>query len=114
MAFIDDDGIREKTVSEVFNSVIDVRGKLDPGDTVTGVVTVVSTSGITVSSPQTNTTVAQDVKGVQIPIGKAILAVISGGTATNSYTINFKIDTTLSATRYTSNIVVSVVADPST
>lgn len=84
-----------KTASEVLNAAVSMSAKLADGEVLIGTPTVVEvgTSDLTLSS-KVISTVAQDISGVNVPVGEAIQFSVSGGSVNTLYTINVSCQTT--------------------
>lgn len=84
-----------KGATESRNVSLDLSGKLDTGELLTGVPTVeeVTTTHLTFSNKAVNTT-ALTINGRTVAIGEAVQFRVSGGNANTSYTIRTTVTTT--------------------
>ena len=80
--------------SEVRNVAVDMRGRLDSGELLTGtpVVTEIGSSDLTFSNKAVNT-VAKVIRGATVPIGQAVLFKITGFVAGANYRLKISIGT---------------------
>lgn len=103
----------KKTVSEVRNVAVDMKGKLDTGELLTGTPTVVEevTTALTLSSKVVNTTQLV-INGRTVAIGEAVQFRVSGGLANQTYSIRVTVTTTSTpAQTLVENLHLSVVED---
>jgi len=102
-----------KTESEIRNIALDMRGKLDAGELLTGTPTIeeVDTTDLTLSSKALNTAIIT-VNGLQVPVSQAIQFLVTGGTAGTTYTIRVTVTTTSTpAQTLIENLHLKVIAD---
>ena len=87
--------IRFKNVSEIRNVAVDMRGKLDSGELLTGapVAAELVTTALTLSNVALNT-VAFVVNGSTVGANQAVQFKVSGGLAGISYTVRITAGTT--------------------
>ncbi len=86
--------IHEKKVSEIRNVAISFIGRLDSGELLTGVPTIVevTTSDLTLTN-KTISTAKLTINGKSVAIGQAVQFKISGGLANIAYKIRITIST---------------------
>jgi len=88
---------------------VDLRGKLDTGETLTGAPTVaeVTTTHLTLSNKIVNVAVVS-INGQTVGIGLAVQFKVAGGTAGTVYTINIRCGTSAGQT-VEENVVLNVI-----
>ncbi len=102
-----------KTESEERNIALDIRGKLDAGEVLTGSPSVeeVTTTDLTLSNKALNTTIIT-VNGLQVPISQAVQFKCVGGVAGTTYTIRVSCATTSNPFQFLiENLHLKVIAD---
>ena len=102
-----------KTETEERNIALDLRGKLDAGELLTGTPTVeeVDTADLTLSSKTRNTSIIT-VNGLQVPISQGVQFFCTGGTAGTTYTIRVTCVTTATpAQTIIENLHLKVISD---
>lgn len=102
-----------KTVSEERNVALDMRGKLDAGELLTGTPTVeeVTTTDLTLSSKTLNSSVI-NINNSNVPISQAVQFKVEGGLAGTTYTIRVTVGTTSSPDQVLiENLHLKVIAD---
>ena len=86
--------IQCKTAAEVRVAAVSFQGKLDSGELLTGVATVVEvTSSDLTLGDKAVSTAALTIDGVSNAIAEAVQFSITGGTAGTTYTINVQVGT---------------------
>lgn len=100
-----------KAVGETRHVAVDMRGKLDTGEDLTGTPTIVevTTAHLTLS----NKAISDEdltINGDTVPAAQAVQFTVSGGTAGISYTIRITVATTLGQT-IIENLSLGVVAN---
>lgn len=102
-----------KSVSEVVNVAVDMRGILDEGELLTGTPTIieVATNVLTLSNKAINTE-ALVINSETVAIGEAVQFSVAGGVAGSTYTIRITVvtDSTPAQTRIV-RLKIAVVAD---
>lgn len=78
--------IHSKSANETRLISIDMSGKLESGELMTGAVTIPPVSGLTISNEAVNTSTLT-INGLSVIAGKAIQFLVAGGTAGTGYTI---------------------------
>lgn len=102
-----------KTVTEERNVALDMRGKLDAGELLTGtpLVEEVTTTDLTLSSKALNTAVIS-INNSNVPISQAVQFKVEGGIAGTTYTIRVSCGTTSSPDQFLiENLHLKVIAD---
>lgn len=105
--------VRSKKASEALNVKLDLRGRLDSGESLDGTPTIVEsgTSDLTLASKSVSST-ALTINGASVPPGEAVTFKVSGGTAGTTYTIDITVDTDASPIQQIKeSISLEVVAD---
>lgn len=102
-----------KTAGEVRNIAVDLRGKLDSGELLTGTPTIVevTTADLTLSNKVVNTA-AIIVNNLAVPIGQAVQFKVTGGVAGTAYTLRITVTTTATpAQTLIENLQLKVIAN---
>src|SRR4030095_12358745 len=86
-----------KTVSEVRNVSVDMRGKLDTNELCTGTPTITEfdTADLTLANAQVSTAILS-INGSNVPAGQAVQFSVGGGVAQQFYKMILEVDTTAS------------------
>ena len=102
-----------KSVSEVRNVSIDMRGVLDVGELLTGTPTIVevTTPDLTLASKAVNSTTLT-INGVECVAGQAVTFTVSGGVAGSTYEIRVTVSSNASVPQtFVVAVRLSVIAD---
>lgn len=96
--------LKDKREAEVRTVSVDLEGKLDAGETLTGTPTItsspvgsVSAPGLTIDDEQVSTTVLT-INDREVAIGQAVQFMLSDGTARQTYTITVQCGTSAGQT----------------
>jgi hypothetical protein len=105
--------IHVKRVSEVRNVSIDMRGKLDSGESLTGTPTILEeeTTDLSFSNSAVNTAIIR-INGRNVGIGQAVQFRVSGGVETTQYSIRVTVSTdSTPAQTLVENLSLNVIED---
>lgn len=105
--------IPRKHVSEVRNAAVDMRGKLDEGELLSGTPTVTEevTSDLTFANQSVNVT-ALRINGRTVAAGEAVVFSVSGGVATTQYSMRVQVTTNSTpAQTLLENLLLDVIQD---
>ena len=86
--------VQFKRVGEIRNVAVDMRGKLDSGELLSGAPTIDEevTSDLTFANASVNTAVLR-INGRNVPVGQAVQFRVSGGVAGTKYSIRVTVST---------------------